>query len=211
MFDMVRIDHFRAFVAFWQVPAWHKTAVKGGWGAGPKDDFFKKIFKNFSSDSFIAEDLGHITPEVSAVIEKFQIAGMRVLQYGFDADPAANPHCLHNHVRNSAVYTGTHDTNTAKGWFVKEATTEQKKRFAYYIEQRVSKNRVHSDMIKLAMSSVSRLAIIPMQDVLGLDEHTRMNRPGTIKGNWRWRLAPGRTNRANANKLAKLTHTYGRA
>ncbi len=211
LFDIIRIDHFRGFIAYWQVPAGHKTAKNGKWVNGPKEDFFKMLFKYFPSKPFIVEDLGYITKDVVEIIEKFQLPCTRVLQSAFDGDPVTNPHCPHNHVKNSVVYTGTHDNNTIKGWFAKEATPKAKKRLFDYLGHRVPASRVHWELIRLAMSSVANLVIIPMQDVLGLDEQARMNRPGTVKSNWSWRLGPKEKTASVAGKLAELTEIFGRA
>lgn len=211
LFNIIRIDHFRGFIAYWQVPAGCKMARNGKWVKGPKEDFFKKLFKRFPSSSFIVEDLGYITADVRAVIEKFQLCGMRVLQFGFDGDSAENPHCLDNHVENSVVYTGTHDNNTIRGWFEKEAKPEQKKRLCDYLGQRVPAGQVHWEFIRLAMSSVGNLVIIPMQDVLGLGTQARMNQPAVPTGNWSWRLGPRQTTQTITRELAKLTKNSGRA
>ncbi len=211
LFDLVRLDHFRGFIAYWQVPAGHKTAAKGRWVKGPGQDFFGKLLRHFPSCPFIAEDLGHITPAVKRLIKKFEIPSMKVLQYGFDGNWALNSHCPGNYIANSVVYTGTHDNNTIKGWFDKEATLKQKKNLFRYLGRKVPTAQIHWEMVRLAMSSISGLAVIPMQDVLGLGSQARMNRPGTLGGNWTWRLAPGQITAAIAYKLAKLTQTYGRA
>jgi len=205
LFDVVRLDHFRAFVACWQVPAGSKTAKDGKWVKGPGEDFLNKLLKNFPSRCLIAEDLGSITEDVRAIIEKFQLHSMKVLQFAFDGDPAANPHCLCNHVRNCAVYTGTHDNNTVKGWFEKEIKPEQKKRLFDCLGRKVPVSQVSWCVTALANSSVADLAIIPMQDILGLGRHARMNRPATVKGNWCWRLRPGQIRAPIVRKLARLT------
>jgi 4-alpha-glucanotransferase len=211
MFDIVRLDHFRGFIAYWQVPAGSKTARNGKWIKGPKEDFFNILFKRFPPSSFIVEDLGYITADVREVIDKFRLRGMRVLQFGFGEDSAENPHCLDNHVENSVVYTGTHDNNTIRGWFEKEAKPEQKTRLSDYLGRRVPAAQVHWELIRLAMSSIGSLVIIPMQDVLGLGEQARMNRPAMIKGNWSWRLASGQTTQKITRKMARLTEIYARA
>lgn len=210
LFDTIRIDHFRGFVAYWQVPANHKTAVRGKWVKAPKEDFFTKLFERFPSCPIIAEDLGYITPAVKAFIEKMQLTGMRILIFGFDGDPAANDHCLRNHPKNSVVYTTTHDTNTVKGWFEKEAGPQQKTRLFDCLGRKAPASRLNWNMIELAMSSASNLAIIPMQDVLGLGQNARMNRPGSITDNWIWRLQPSQITPAITCKLRKLTQAYHR-
>jgi 4-alpha-glucanotransferase len=210
MFDLVRIDHFRGFIDYWQVPAGHKTAQNGRWIEGPRDDFFHVLLKHFPMPPIIAEDLGYITADVRETIEKFALPTMKVLQFAFSGDPARNPHIPHNYIENSIVYTGTHDNNTTRGWFRKEAGPEQKKRLKEYLGVRVFSDQVHWQLIRLAMSSVARLAILPAQDILGLPETARMNRPATIKGNWVWRLKPGQLSPNLAAKLRRLTQTYAR-
>ena len=128
MFDRIRLDHFRGFFRYWRVPADSKTAKNGKWMKGPADNFFNVLFKRFPPDSFIAEDLGYITNDVKTFIKRHGLTGMKVLQFAFDGDPDENTHYPRNHTRNSVVYTGTHDNNTAVGWFKKEATKEQKSR-----------------------------------------------------------------------------------
>jgi 4-alpha-glucanotransferase len=209
LFDIVRLDHFRGFVAYWQVPAGHKTAVKGKWVGGPKESFFNTLFKQISPSYFIAEDLGYITSDVRKLIEKFHLAGTKVLLFAFDKNPATNPHCPDNYVKNTVVYTGTHDSNTVKGWFKNEACSKQKRRLFDYTGHKVPAGQVHWEFIRLAMSSVSNTVIIPMQDVLGLGQQARMNKPSTVKDNWRWRLTPHQSN-INCEKLAKMTEIYGR-
>lgn len=210
LFDKVRIDHFRGFVSFWQVLAKSKNAVKGKWIKGPGEDFFGKLSKKFAVSSFIAEDLGYITDDVRELVEKFQFAGMKVLQFAFDGEAGTNPHSLENHLKNAVVYTGTHDNNTVKGWFSKEARLKQKERLFQCIGYKVSETQIHWELIRLVMSSVCDTAILPMQDVLGLDERARMNRPARIRGNWRWQLKPGQLKVSTAKKLAGLCETYDR-
>ncbi len=210
LFDIIRIDHFRGFVDYWQVPAGSKTAKKGKWVQGPKENFFNSLFKQFSTSHFIAEDLGYITADVRKLIEKYQLSCMKVLMFGFDGNNSENPHHPYNYVKNSVVYTGTHDNNTVKGWFKNEATSSQRKRVFDYIGHKVPLRQIHWEFVRLAMSSVSNTAIIPMQDVLGLDGKARMNRPATIRGNWRWRLGPNEKTASITRKLARLTRVFGR-
>jgi len=210
LFDMVRIDHFRGLVAFWQVPGRARTAKNGRWVKVP-EDFFDKLFEHCPPSSFIAEDLGFITPDVNEAIARLRLASTKVLQFAFEGDSAGNTHCPHNHGRNCVVYTGTHDNNTARGWFRKEATSQQKKRLFEYLGRKVPSALIHQAFIQLAMSSVAKIAIIPMQDVLGLAEQARMNRPATAVGNWSWRLYPGQITASTTKKLARMAETYGRA
>lgn len=210
LFDIVRIDHFRGFFAYWQIPAGHKTATKGKWVKGPGQHFFEKLFKQFDRSRIIVEDLGHITSDITDFIKKFQLSCMRVLLFAFDGDFADNPHIPFNHTENCVVYTGTHDNNTIRGWFDRDAKPEQKKKLFDYLEHKVPADQLHWELIQLAMSSVGKLVIIPMQDILGLDEHARMNRPAAFRNNWRWRLQPGQVTPAVTKKLAKLTQVYDR-
>ena len=211
LFDMVRIDHFRGLVAYWQVPAEHETAEHGKWVRAAGRDFFTKLVRLFSPQAFIVEDLGYITPAVRAVVNKFKLSGMKVLQFGFDGDLSRNCHCPDNYTPDSVVYTGTHDNNTARGWFQKEATPQQKKALFTYLGHRAALRDIHWEFVRLALSSLSRLAIIPVQDVIGLGAQARINHPATTEGNWTWRLKPGQITKPVINKLAKLTQTCSRA
>ena len=210
LFDAVRLDHFRGLVAFWQVPAGSKNAVAGKWVKGPKEDFFNTLLKYFPSPPIVVEDLGYITPDVRMLIKRFRFPCMKVLLFAFDGDVSTNPHAPHNHIRNCVVYTGTHDNNTVRGWFQKEATPAQTKRLFDYLGRRVSAGKVHWEFVRMAMSSVGNIVIISMQDVLGLGGDARMNRPATVRGNWRWRLRPRQITPAIGRKFKELTETYGR-
>lgn len=210
MFDLVRIDHFRGLIGYWQVHAGKRTAKNGKWIEGPKDDFFNILLKHFPQAPIIAEDLGYITEDVKEAIEKYTLPTMKVLQFAFDGNPLDNPHIPHNHIENCVVYTGTHDNNTTKGWFDKDASREQKKRVKEYLGFRVSSEQIHWQFARMAMSSVAKLAVIPAQDILGLSETARMNRPANKKGNWLWRLKSNQLNQKIADKVKQLTHTYGR-
>ncbi|MGD0597030.1 MAG: 4-alpha-glucanotransferase [Sedimentisphaerales bacterium] len=211
LFDIVRIDHFRGFFAYWQVPADSLIAANGKWVKCPYEDFFNTLFKRFTPQSIIAEDLGLITSDIKTFMKEHHLTGMRVLQFGFDGNLAKNPHWPGNHSKNTIVYTGTHDNNTAVGWFAKEANTEQKKILFACLGRKVSANKINWELIKLAFASIANLAIIPVQDVLGLGESARMNRPGTIKGNWQWRLRPGELTPQISKKIANLSATSHRA
>lgn len=205
LFDIVRLDHFRGFAAYWQIPARCKTASKGKWVAGPAENFFEKVFERFPVSAFFAEDLGRITPDVRELRDKFNLAGTKVLQSAFGENFATSTHNPRNLIKNSVVYTGTHDNNTIKSWFSNEADAGQKKILFEYLGDRVSVSEIHWALIKLAIGSVSNTVIIPMQDVLGLGGQARMNRPATIKGNWQWRLTSGKLNLRIAKRLRRLT------
>jgi 4-alpha-glucanotransferase len=209
--DIVRIDHFRGLVAYWEVPATESTAMIGKWVEVPVEDFFTQLLKRFPYLPIIAEDLGTITPEVREIIHRFDLPGMKVLLFAFGDDLATNPYVPHNVVRNSVIYTGTHDNNTARGWFEKEAGPEVKERLFAYLGRRISADEVHWELTRLAMMSVANLAIIPMQDILGLGEEGRMNRPAGGTRNWEWRLLPEQLTAEISEKLRQMTINYGRA
>lgn len=211
MFDWVRIDHFRGFAAYWEVPAGDDTAAGGEWVDAPGEEFFRAIHRYWPAPPLIAEDLGVITPDVRELARAYGLPGMKVLLFAFDGNTAANPYAPHNHVSDSILYTGTHDNNTARGWFESEAGEEQKTRLCDYLGRMPSASDVHREMIRLAMASVCSLAIIPAQDILGLGEWARMNRPAVAEGNWVWRMKPGAAADDLADELARLTEIYGRA
>ena len=211
MFDVARLDHFRGFVAYWQVHAGHKTARHGTWVRGPGQALFDRLFGRFPSKPIIAEDLGHITEAVRRLIDKLQIPSMRVLQFGFDGDPDTNPHSPKNHTPNCVAYTGTHDTNTIRGWLENEVGPAQRQRIVATLGRKIVSSQIHWELIELAISSAADLVIIPMQDVLGLSQNTRMNRPGTMHGNWNWRLRPGQISTATIKKLRDITEACGRS
>ena len=211
LFDMVRIDHFRGLIGYWAVPAGHKTAVKGQWRPGPKMDFFKTVLRHVPRSAFLAEDLGQISPEVRRHVERLGLPGMRVLLFAFDGHCGTSTHAPHNHVRHCVVYTGTHDNNTVRGWFEKEATARQRQELCEYLGRTATARKVHTEFVRLAMGSVGELCIIPMQDILGLGAQARMNRPGNSRANWRWRLPLRGMSKGLAEKLAKLSQLYGRA
>jgi 4-alpha-glucanotransferase len=210
MFDLVRIDHFRGFIAYWQLPAGSKTAVNGKWIKGPCEDFFRALFACVNPKSIIVEDLGYITPSVRKYINKYGLTGMRVLQFGFGKNFSYSPHFPDNLKSDCILYTGTHDNNTIKGWFEKEVNDQGKRRIFDYLGHKVTSKQIHWELIQLAMSSVARLVIIPVQDVLGLGVQARINHPGKSKGNWQWRLKCSQLTSKNASKLAALTCKYGR-
>ena len=210
LFHMFRLDHFRGFVGYWEVHSSEKTAINGKWVQAPAEGFFNTLIKRFPRISVIAEDLGVITPDVKDVMKKFGFPGMKVLLFAFGEDLPTNPYALHNHIKNCVIYTGTHDNNTIKGWFKKEAGAEGIKRISEYIGRKVTDKTVHMDIIRLAMMSVADMVIIPMQDILGLGEKYRMNLPASSSGNWGWRLAPDQLSPSLTEKLKRMTTIYGR-
>ncbi len=211
LFDVVRVDHFRGFMAFWEVPSSETVAVNGRWVEAPGMDFFSRLSEVFPDLPIIAEDLGTITQDVWATMEHFGFPGMKVLLFAFDESLPRNAYAPHNHNKNAVVYTGTHDNNTARAWFEKEADEKTKERLSRYVGREVTAENVHRELIRLAMMSVADTAILPMQDLLGLGEEARMNRPAWGKGNWQWRLAPEQVTAPLAKELLELTQLYGRS
>jgi 4-alpha-glucanotransferase len=208
--DLVRIDHFRALESFWSIPAKEPTAVKGKWVKGPGISFFKSLKKKLGDLPLIAEDLGEITPEVEKLRDDVNLPGMKVLQFAFDFSND-NYYLPHNYTnRNIIVYTGTHDNNTTNGWFYgSEIDDDLRKYILEYIDS-TNFSDFHWQFIKLAYASVANLVIIPAQDVLGYGEEFRMNRPGTVEGNWKWKL---KHNSFTDDLMLKLKHAaemYGR-
>ncbi len=210
LFDMLRLDHFRGLVSYWEVPARAKTAAKGHWVEGGGQRFFNALFKHYPVERFVAEDLGHITDDVRKVIKKFDITSSRVVMFGLDGKPRDNEHWPGNFMRNCAAYTGTHDNNTAVGWFENEANDQQKKRLLGSAKRKVSPARVSQEMVALAMASRAKMVIVQMQDVLGLGAGARMNVPGTLRGNWVWRVRARQLNVRRSQKLMAATANSGR-
>lgn len=210
LFDLVRVDHFRGFVSFWEVPAGEQTAIRGRWTEAPAQDFFHTLLKRFPYLPVIAEDLGIITPDVREIMRQFGFPGMRVLLFAFGKDTAEHPYAPHNYVKNCVVYTGTHDNNTVRGWFEHEATEEEKRRLFGYTGKEVKVEKINWELIRLAMMSVANILIVPLQDILGLGEEARMNRPATTQGNWRWRFLVEQLSSQIKQKLREMTETYGR-
>jgi 4-alpha-glucanotransferase len=218
MVDIIRLDHFRGFESYWAVPASETTAVNGCWFKGPGEAFFEALHAALGELPIVAEDLGLITPEVRMLKNHLGLPGMRVLQFGFGGDPRTNEHCPHNYTQDCVVYTGTHDNNTSLGWFHEVDALEHEQAAAQMQAERTrglqymhsDGVQVHWDMIRLIIASVATLAIIPLQDVLGLGSKSRMNRPGTAEGNWEWRCEAGQLTDEVAARLQELTEIYGR-
>ncbi len=209
MYDRIRIDHFRGFEAYWAVPADEETAVNGRWVPGPGHRLFDAFEKRFGKNlPVIAEDLGIITPEVEALRDRYGLPGMKVLQFAFGAD-ASNPYLPHNYVRNCVVYTGTHDNDTTNGWFYAEPPEEHARAHAMrYLG--CGWDAFHKNLNRAALASTANLAILPMQDLLGLGSDARMNTPGTAEGNWRWRMTRRQFEDAPWQELESLCRLYGR-
>ncbi|GAB4347758.1 MAG: 4-alpha-glucanotransferase [Candidatus Abyssubacteria bacterium] len=211
MFNYVRIDHFRGLVAYWEVPASERTAINGRWIEAPAKDFLSHLARKFPCLPIVAEDLGVITPDVREIMQMFDLPGMKLLLFAFGPGMPENPYIPHNLVRNCIAYTGTHDNNTVKGWLRTEATPDDKKRLFSYLGREVTPDELPRELIRLVMMSVANLAIFPMQDLLGLDERGRMNRPAVQEGNWRWRMLPNQLTPELTGTLREMTEVYGRA
>jgi len=209
--DLVRLDHFRGFIAYWEIPAHESTAMNGRWVEAPVMDFLTTLVKHYPYLPIIAEDLGVITPEVREIMQRFDFPGMKLLLCGFKSDLATDPNLPHHFPKHCVVYTGTHDNNTALGWFRKEATEEDRRRLFQYLGREVSAREVHWDLIRLAMMSPANIVIIPMQDLLGLNEEARMNLPATVQGNWKWRCIHEQLTPAIKARLVEMTRIYGRS
>ena len=205
--DLIRIDHFRGFQAFWAIKQGDTTAINGNWIQAPGDIFFKVLRDKLGSLPIIAEDLGEITPEVEALRDQFEFPGMKVLQFAFgsDGDKRFLPF---NYERNFVVYTGTHDNDTTVGWFNQLSAQNRAAVLSYF--NYTSPQRIHWDLIRLAHSSVANQAIVPLQDILGLGTEARMNFPGKELGNWGWRYQPTALTQEISDRLKIITETYGR-
>jgi 4-alpha-glucanotransferase len=201
--DVTRVDHFRGFVAYWSVPARNRTAKSGRWRRGPGAELFRAAEAELGELRLIAENLGVITDPVEALRRELGLPGMVVLEFGFDGTPS-NPHRLENHRPDDVVYTGTHDHDTARGWF---ESLPARARARTGLDPR----EPHWSLIALALSSRANLALIPVQDVLGLGSEARLNMPGRAAGNWTWRLHRGELTDEHAGRLRELTVQSARA
>jgi 4-alpha-glucanotransferase len=204
--DLVRIDHFRGFAAAWHVPADSPTAIKGRWVKAPGRELFAAARGALGSLPFIAEDLGLITPDVDALRRAFDLPGMRVLQFAFGGSPA-DQFLPHNYERNTVVYTGTHDNDTTVGWY-RSLDEKTKRVVARYVP--AGAKDIAGELTRHAWASVANLAVVPLQDVLGLDSRARMNTPGRATGNWGWRARPEMVGERKLDRLAELTEAYAR-
>jgi 4-alpha-glucanotransferase len=215
--DIVRIDHFRGFAACWEIPGGDKTAERGQWVNAPGRELFDAIKAALGTLPIIAEDLGVITPDVEALRDDFGFPGMRILQFSFGGDPA-NQDLPHNYHRNVVVYTGTHDNDTTVGWFESEAGAGSTRDAAQIQREREfclkyldsTGEEIHWDFIRAVMASVASIAIVPLQDLLGLGTKARMNLPNTTSGNWAWRYKPDALTPQLAQRLKDMSHIYGR-
>jgi malto-oligosyltrehalose synthase/4-alpha-glucanotransferase len=209
LYDIVRLDHFRAFADYWEVPASEKTARKGEWRLGPGADFFKVVEKELGSLPFIAEDLGEINDLVLKLRDDFNLPGMKVVQFAFGEGMPQNDFIPHNYARNFVAYTGTHDNNTTLGWYRQEGHLYHNQ-IEHYVGREIKEHDINWIMARLVYASVAKMVILPLQDVLGIDEQGRMNLPGAAEGNWGWRLIPNQLNQRAVNTLKEWTRMYNR-
>jgi 4-alpha-glucanotransferase len=207
LYDIVRIDHFRGFVAYWTVPAHEETAINGEWVPGPGHDFFDVIKRELGELPIIAEDLGEITPDVIALRDDFALPGMKILQFAFSTD-ASDKFLPHNYTSNFVVYTGTHDNDTTVGWYDQSATEHERDHFRRYL--RTDGNDAAWELLAAAWRSVATMALVPLQDILSLDTAARMNLPGRAAGNWGWRFTPEQLTDFVQARLRNITLLYGR-
>ncbi|WP_218082597.1 4-alpha-glucanotransferase [Anthocerotibacter panamensis] len=208
--DLVRIDHFRGFEAYWRVPADEQTAINGTWTPGPGADLFIALKQALGKLPIVAEDLGVITPEVEQLRDQFNFPGMRVLQFAFGSD-SGNTHLPFNYVRNCIAYTATHDNDTCLGWRDDPMVSAHDKRMLMAYMGKWNLDDVNWDFIRIAMQSIADTVMVPLQDVLGLGSQHRMNIPGTASSNWSWRYDPNQLTPDLARWLLRLTRLYGRA
>ena len=206
--DLIRVDHFRGLQAYWAVPAGETTAMNGQWVEAPGAELFETVRDKLGILPILAEDLGVITPEVEALRDQFEFPGMKILHFAFGSDNG-NPYLPTNYVRNSLVYTGTHDNDTTVGWF-NQISDYDRDRLLLYVGC-LSPEGIHWTMIRLALMSVANQAIIPLQDVLGCGSDCRMNTPGLAGGNWGWRYQEGDLTEEVRGRLRSLTELSNRA
>ncbi len=208
--DFVRVDHFRGFVSYWEVPATEPTAINGRWVEAPAMHFFSYLSRKFPYLPIIAEDLGVITPDVREVMHHFEFPGMKILLFAFGSDMPSNPYIPHNLPKSCVAYTGTHDNNTVRGWFQQEATHDDRQRLFRYLGREISEEHVSWEMIRLLMQSAANTVIFPLQDILNLGSDARMNTPASKEGNWLWRFTTDQVTSDVARRLREMTESYAR-
>jgi 4-alpha-glucanotransferase len=219
LYDIVRIDHFRGFEAYWEVPAADKTAERGRWIKGPGAELFSVMQAELGELPIIAENLGVITPEVEQIRHQFGFPGMAILQFAFGNDPQGPTFRPHNYERNLVAYTGTHDNDTVVGWWNSKPgagsirTAEDIEHEHAFAREYLgfTDQPINWVLIRSVLSSVADTAVIPMQDVLGLGHEARMNLPGSASGNWRWRMRPGMLNEKLSSRLRGMNEIYDRS
>jgi len=209
--DLVRLDHFRGFEAYWEIPADSETAVNGQWREGPGAPFFDTLADELGDLPMVAEDLGVITDDVRALRDALGIPGMAVLQFAFGNDPD-NAFLPHNYHRNLVAYPGTHDNNTTVGWWENDLTLPEARQYARnYLDLNRPEAEIHEQALRYLLASVADRVVTPLQDVIGLGEEARMNNPGEATGNWTWRVRPEQVTEEAEQRLSTLTRIYGRA
>lgn len=209
LFDVLRLDHFRAFADYWEIPPDAETAKSGEWKQGPGARLFTSILQALGNYQFVAEDLGDINEAVYILRDQFHFPGMKILQFAFGYNMPSSIYIPHNYSSNFVVYTGTHDNNTIKGWYRTEGIQHQRQLEQYFGKQ-ITEAEIHLDMGRLAYASVANTAILPMQDVLGLDETAKMNTPSSVEKNWVWRLLPNQVTTDLAIRLKGWVEIYNR-
>ena len=209
LYDWVRVDHFRGLDEYYSIPFGALTAENGRWEKGPGADLFQTLNKRLGKMNIIAEDLGYITDSVRKLVRDTGYPGMKVLEFAFDSREKSD-YLPHNYDRNCVVYTGTHDNDTVKGWYQSIVPEDKILSVEYMGNDKTALEDIHWDFIRLALSSVACLAIIPIQDYLGLGTEARMNQPSTLGDNWKWRLLNGEITEELLRKMARLTELYGR-
>lgn len=208
LYDIIRIDHFRALVEYWEVPPGEETAKNGIWNQGPGAEFLEVMDKTLGKLPFLAEDLGDVDEKVFALRDQFKLPGMKVLQFAFGEEMPVSPHIPHNYSKNFIVYTGTHDNNTVRGWYRTDADELVKNTVQQYLARTITEEEIADIFIRMAYSSVAQVAILPIQDILGLDESARMNTPSQAQNNWTWRLLPNQVTQDVINKLQEYLWIY---
>ncbi|HXF63720.1 MAG TPA: 4-alpha-glucanotransferase, partial [Caldilineaceae bacterium] len=207
LYDIVRVDHFRGFAGYWEIPAGEETAINGQWVEGPGAHFFETILQEMGSLPIIAEDLGEITPDVIELRNRFNLPGMKILQFAFSTD-ASDKFLPHNYRPNFVVYSGTHDNDTSRGWYEHSANDHERDFFRRYF--RTDGHDPAWTFIDAAFRSVAAYAVVPLQDLLDLGTEARMNLPGRAEGNWAWRFRPEQINEHLVGRLLEATLLYGR-
>jgi 4-alpha-glucanotransferase len=218
LYDVIRIDHFRGFEAYWEVPGLETTAVNGRWVKGPGRDLFSVLRQELGNLPIIAENLGVITPEVEDIRREFGFPGMAILQFAFGNDPQAPTFKPHNYVHDLVAYTGTHDNDTVVGWWTSSGIGDSTRTVEDVAKEHAharaylgfKDDPIHWVLIRGIISSVSNTAIVPAQDILGLGSEARMNLPGTSSGNWKWRMKPGAITAEIAARLKEMVSLYDR-
>lgn len=210
LYDIVRLDHFRGFEAYWEIAANEETAINGTWVKAPGQALFTTLTRRFPALPIIAEDLGVITAEVRELMAAFNFPGMRVLQFAFGPGIAGNRDAPHNYEHHHVAYTGTHDNNTTLGWARSESGGEALEALYAYLGRRVPHEEVPWELLRLIMQSAASKVIVPMQDILCLGEGARMNMPSVAKGNWSWRAVDDHFDAALAARLRGMTEIFGR-